>query len=129
MPRWSEGDRLEELERLAANASELRAMQCPEWNADHQHQVLAGQARAQQFTPDYQAAAGHASFDAFSARWRAQQGLCPLSVNHLLLYVAPSDICGPLGQWLSPHVQEAVYAAWAAGDPRSVDMLLHGELG
>ena len=128
MPRWSEGDRLEALERLAADASELRAMQCREWNADHQHQVLAGQARAQQFTPEYQAAAGHASFAAFSARWRAQQGLCPLSVNDLLRYVTPADICA-LGDPLPPHLQDAMYIAWASGDPRDVYQWLRDEFG
>src|SRR5690348_5009320 len=52
-----------------------RQLQCRGWNADPQHQVNAGQARARQFTPAHQQQAGFASWDAFSARWRASGGL------------------------------------------------------
>src|SRR5215467_10289740 len=62
-----------------------RVYQCARWNQDHAHQV----------------AAGHASWDAFSARWRASGGLPPLTADAARRYVTPEMIRGPLGMLLS----------------------------
>jgi hypothetical protein len=93
-----------------------RRLQCQGWNADHTHPVLAGRGRAQQFTRAYQQAAGHASWDAFSARWRALQGLGPLSAEAVRRYLTPDLIRGPLGLDLRPELQQTIYRAWCAGN-------------
>jgi len=56
-----------------------RVYRCVTWNADHAHRV----------------AAGHASWDAFSARWRASGGLPPLSTGAVRRYVTVDMIRGP----------------------------------
>lgn len=84
---------------------ERRIRQCQEWNADHGHQV----------------AAGLASFDAFSARWRAAQGMSPLFVEAVRRYVLPAMIRGPLGQPLSAEQQEEIWRAWCAGNLQAVE--------
>jgi hypothetical protein len=58
--------------------------QCLQWNSGPEHQRLAGQARARQFTREHQAQAGQSSYVAVSARWRAGQGLAPLSLDAAL---------------------------------------------
>ncbi len=92
-----------------------RRLQCQGWNADHTHQVLAGKARAQQFTPDYQQTAGFASWEAFSARWRASGGLAPLSADAARKYVIPDLIRGACGLAVPPDLQQTIYRAWCAG--------------
>jgi hypothetical protein len=89
--------------------------QCLAWNSDPAHQRVAGQARARQFTKDSQTQAGQRSFSAFSARWRASQGLAPLSAEAAVHYVTIEDIRGPLGQPLPAAVRAQVYAAWCSG--------------
>jgi hypothetical protein len=64
-----------------------RRLLCQGWNAERAHQVRAGKARAQQFTTAHQRAAGQAAFTAFSARWRAAQGLAPLSAEAVGRYL------------------------------------------
>lgn len=73
------------------------------WDADSTHQRLAGLA----------------SWAAFSARWRARQGL-PLLHPLDVQYLAPADFCNGHGQPLPPEVQrrrfrEYVAAAIACG--------------
>lgn len=92
-----------------------RAEQSLDWNSDLAHQRLAGQARARQFTGDYQAQAGHRAYAAFSARWRAGHGLAPLSVEAAVRYVTIEEIRGPLDQPLPAALRVAVYAAWCTG--------------
>lgn len=89
--------------------------QCLEWNRDPAHQRMAGQARSRQFTRDYQTQAGHCCFAAFSARWRAGQGLAPLSVEAAQGYVTIDHIRGPLGQVVPPALRAEVYAARCTG--------------
>lgn len=103
-------------------ARDRRVAQCQQWNTDASHQVLAGKARAAQFTPESQAAAGHASFEAFSARWRAAQGASPLFAEAVRKYVLPAMIRGPLGQPLPPDLQEEIWRAWCAGNPYGVEV-------
>ena len=67
-------------------------LQCRGWNADPAHQIAAGRARAARFTHEYQSEAGHTAFAAFSARWRASQGLPPLSADDARKYVTPEMI-------------------------------------
>ena len=93
---------------------------CQGWNADRTHQVLAGKARAQQFTTAYQQAAGHAAWDAFSARWRALQDLAPLSAQAGRKYLTPDLICGSLGLELQPALQQSIYQARCAAYLRHV---------
>jgi len=76
-----------------------RVYQCARWNQDHAHQV----------------AAGHASWDAFSARWRASSGLAPLTVDATRRYVTPEMICGPLGMLLSERLRAEIHRAWCVG--------------
>jgi hypothetical protein len=76
-----------------------RVYQCARWNADHAHQV----------------AAGRASWDAFSARWRASTGLAPLTVEAARRYVTSEQIRGPLGTFLPEALRAAVHRAWSAG--------------
>src|SRR5438552_133284 len=73
------------------------------WDADRAHQHLAGLA----------------SWTAYSARWRARQGL-PLLHPMDVQYLSPADFCNGCGQPLSPEVQrrrfrEYVAAAVACG--------------
>jgi hypothetical protein len=60
-----------------------RILHCRGWNAGPAHQLAAGRARARQFIREFQSAAGHAAFAAFSARWRVSEGLPPLSAEAL----------------------------------------------
>jgi hypothetical protein len=76
-----------------------RVYHCARWNQDHAHQV----------------AAGHANWDAFSARWRASSGLAPLSVEAARRYVTPDLIRGPMGSLLPEGLRHAIYRAWLAG--------------
>jgi hypothetical protein len=78
--------------------------------------VAAGKARAAQFTTTSQSAAGHASFDAFSARWRACQRLSPLTVQAARRYITPEHIRGELGILLPTRLRVAVCRAWHAGE-------------
>lgn len=103
-----------------------RQLQCRGWNADAQHQVKAGQARARQFTPASQQQAGFASWDAFSARWRASGGLCPLSAAAVRKYVTPEMIRHPFRP-VSPERQQEIYRAWCAGVVAGVVAWLAGE--
>jgi len=73
------------------------------WDADRAHQRLAGLA----------------SWAAYSARWRARQGL-PLLHPLDVQYLSPADFCNGRGQPLPPEVQrrrfrEYVEAAVASG--------------
>lgn len=103
-----------------------RQLQCRGWNADAQHQVKAGQARARQFTPASQQRAGMASWSAFSARWRASGGLCPLSAEAVRKYVTPTMIRHPFRP-VSPERQQEIYRAWCAGVVAGVVNWLAGE--
>jgi hypothetical protein len=76
-----------------------RVYQCARWNADHAHQV----------------AAGRASWDAFSARWRASGGLPPLSADAARRYVTPEMVRGPLGTLLPEALRQTIHRAWCAG--------------
>jgi hypothetical protein len=80
-------------------ATMRRVYRCKRWNADPAHQAMAG----------------HASFDAFSARWRASSGLAPLSAEAVRKYVTPDMIRGVLGLFLPAYFQQAIYRAWCAG--------------
>lgn len=66
--------------RRGVVSSRLRE-RCRRFNAAHALQVAAGKARAAEFTLAHQARFGHVSFSAFSARWRAEQGMAPLSAG------------------------------------------------
>jgi hypothetical protein len=76
-----------------------RVYQRKRWNADPAHQSLAG----------------HASFDACSARWRASSGLAPLSAEATKKYVTPDMIRGVIGLFLPTYLQAVVHRAWCAG--------------
>ena len=97
-----------------------RMDQCNGWNSDPDHQRVAGQARARQFSHEHQVEAGHHAFSAYSARWRAGQGLPPLSVEAVVRYVTIEDIRGPLGQELPAVVRAEIYQAWCDGHRVSV---------
>ena len=87
-------------ERLCApHLSDWRRLQCRGWNADLAHQQRAGMA----------------SWSAFSARWRASGGLCPLSAAAVRKYVTPEMIRGACGLLVSPERQQDIYRAWCAG--------------
>lgn len=88
-----------------------RIAQLRRLNQDHAHQV----------------AAGHASWRAQSARWRASCGLCPLSAVDVQRYVSPSMIRTALGFPLSPALQDTIYRAWCAGRSESVDAWLSAD--
>jgi len=62
------------------------------WNADSEHQSIAGVA----------------SWAAFSARWRARQGL-PLLHPLDVQYLTPQDFCNRSGRPLSPEVQRRLF--------------------
>ncbi len=105
-----------------------RRAQCCAWNADRQHQVMAGRARAHAFTRDYQSAAGHASFAAFSARMRAGNGSPQLFPEAAAKYVAPEQIGSYVGP-LPSELQQIIHAAWAAGNGWGIDHWLGEPLG
>ena len=63
-----------------------------QWNTDEAHQRMAGLA----------------SWAAFSARWRARQGL-PLLHAMDVQYLTPGDFCNGRGCRLSPEVQRRVF--------------------
>ncbi len=88
-----------------------RVHQCARWNADHAHQV----------------ASGHASWDAFSARWRASSGLAPLSIHAARRYVTPDMIRGPLGMLLPERLRVEIYRAWCVGQLFGVEAWLAEE--
>jgi hypothetical protein len=75
---------------------QLRRRQCRGWNADYAHQVMAGQA----------------TFAAFSARWRAEQGMAPLSAEAVRKYLRP-ELIRSLGAPLPPALQARIYRAWS----------------
>src|SRR6266568_2411265 len=66
--------------------------------------------RFQEFNanPEHQRLAGCASWAAFSARWRARQGLPLLHPMHVQ-YLTPQDFCTGLGQPLSPTQQRRLF--------------------
>lgn len=76
---------------------------------------MAGRVRAQAFTSAYQSAAAHAQQTQFSAQWRAEQGLPPLSAEAVRRYLTPQLIRGPLGRPLDAVLQARIYRAWCAG--------------
>lgn len=59
----------------------------------------------------HQRMAGCASWAAFSARWRARQGL-PLLWPGQVQYLSPHDFCNGLGHPLPPAEQRRVYRAY-----------------
>lgn len=101
-----------------------RAARCRRWNRGAAHQRTAGQSRAQAFTPDHQTRAGHASWDASSARWRAMQGLCPLSAHAARRYVRPADIRAASGLAIPPGLAVVIWSAWGSGVVAGVDAWL-----
>jgi hypothetical protein len=94
---WPEGTTSRFCPHCVAHAR--RVYQCQRWNTD----------------PAHQSAAGHASYTAFSARWRAGQGLPPLTVEAVCRYVTPEHIRAELGILLPSRLQETIYRAWCAG--------------
>jgi hypothetical protein len=73
------------------------------WNADSEHQSMAGLA----------------SWAAFSARWRARQGL-PLLHPLDVQYLTPQDFCNSLGHPLAPEVQRRLFREYVEAAIRSV---------
>jgi hypothetical protein len=68
---------------------------------------------------EHQQLAGLASWAAFSARWRARQGLSllhPLDVH----YLTPQDFCNSLGHPLSPEVQRRMFREYVQAAVRSL---------
>ncbi|MBA2679035.1 MAG: hypothetical protein H0U76_11650 [Ktedonobacteraceae bacterium] len=100
-----------------------RADQCRAWNADHQHQRLAGQARAKQFTSEHQSHAALAGYRAFSLRFRAGNGGPQLFPRDAAKYLSPADI-RLFGQSLPPPLQAVILAAWTSGKPWGVEYWL-----
>jgi hypothetical protein len=99
---------------LPPPSSDERTSRCQKWSAVHAHQVAAGKARTAQMTREERSVYGHATFDAFSARFRAQQGLPPLSAVTALRYLTPEHI-RRVGMPLAPPLSETIYRAWCAG--------------
>lgn len=99
-------------------------LRCQAWNADRAHQVMAGKARAKQFTTAHQSAAGVASFAAFAARFRAEHGSPPLNGQWVARYVTSEQVRGPMGIALPAPLQAIVHAAWCAGLPYGIDYWL-----
>ena len=67
----------------------------------------------------HQHRAGLASWEAFSARWRAKQGLPLLSPLHVQ-YLTPQDFCSGTGRPLTPAEQRRLfrhYICLAMGQP------------
>lgn len=99
------------------------SQRCKAWNRDRDHQRRAGKGRASSFTSEYQSAAGHASFDAFSARFRAMIGGSPLT-HRGAQYVRLQDI-GHFSLILTDEEKRYVLGRWAYhGDLRDVEVLL-----
>ena len=92
-----------------------RMDQCHCWNSDPDHQRVAGQARARQFTHEHQVEAGQQSFSAYSSRWRARQGLVPLSAEDAQKYVTIEEIRWPLGEPLPAALRAEIYQVWCSG--------------
>ncbi len=106
-----------------------RAAQCRTWNALRVHQVAAGRARAAQMTLEERRAFGHAAFSAFSARFRAVQGLPPLSAAAAQRYLTPHDVRRlglPLAP-ITPPLAETIHRAWCAGQLLPVSAWLGDE--
>jgi hypothetical protein len=95
---------------------------CQTWNQDHLHQVMAGQARAAQRTPEEQSQYGGLAWLAFMTRFRAQVGQAPYTTEGLH-YISPGDI-RLVGTPLAPRLAQLVYQAWCQGDLRSVTAIL-----
>src|SRR5215471_14946154 len=72
------------------------------WNAESEHQSMAGVA----------------SWTAFSARWRARQGL-PLLHPLDVQYLTPQDFCNSKGYPLSPEVQRRLFREYVEAAVRS----------
>jgi hypothetical protein len=106
---WPEGATTQHCRRCLNRIR--RVYRCARWNADHVHQV----------------AAGHASWDAFSARWRASGGLAPLSVNAARRYVTPEMIRGPLGMLLPERLRAEIHRTWCMGQLLGVEAWLSEE--
>lgn len=106
---WPEGTTSRFCARCLATMR--RAYQCRTWNAD----------------PDHQRQAGHASFAAFSARWRASSGLVPLSAEAVRRYLTPEHVRGPLGALLPARLRGEIYRAWCAGHLLPVEAWLTDE--
>jgi hypothetical protein len=94
---WPEGTTSQYCPRCLRHLQ--RVYQCQRWNAD----------------PVHQSAVGHASYTAFSARWRAGQGLAPLTVEAARRYVTQEHIRAELGILLPTRLQETIHRAWCAG--------------
>jgi hypothetical protein len=99
---------------LPTPMSDERGSRCRQWNAEHAHQVAAGKARAAQMSREECIAFGYAAFDAFSARFRALQGLPPLSASAAIRYLTPEHI-RRLGMPLAATLAESIYQAWCVG--------------
>lgn len=76
-----------------------------QWNADRAHQRMAGLA----------------SWAAFSARWRARQGL-PLLHPMDVQYLTPGDFCNGQGSPLSPEVQRRLFRHYVSAAVQSGQM-------
>jgi hypothetical protein len=109
-----------------SRSREHLAERCRAWNANHARQVSAGRARAAELTVEYQRRAGNAAWNAFSTRFRAQQGLAPLSAEPIGRYLAPEDV-RYLGSPLAPALRERTYRAWSASDFRHVSAWLRDD--
>ncbi len=70
-------------------------------------------ARVQQWNVEtaHQQMAGLASWAAFSARWRARQGL-PLLFPMQVQYLTPQDFCNGMGYLLSPTEQRRLFRGY-----------------
>jgi hypothetical protein len=101
-----------------------RARQCRRWNAKRDHQVMAGKARAAQFTREHQSTAGLASQAAHFARFRAGHGSPPLCAEWVRDYVTPAMIHGPLSQPPPEPLQRIIFDTWLAGVPYVVSYWL-----
>ena len=88
------------------------AERCRSWNANPLHQMQAGRRRAERFSRAYQMRAAMCSNAAQSARWRARQGIAPLTAEEAQRYVTLEDIRGPLGGPLPYSLRGRIYRAW-----------------
>ncbi len=82
------------------------------WNADGAHQQVAGLA----------------SWVAFSARWRARQGL-PLLHPLDVQYLAPQDFCNGSGRPLAPEVQRRLFREYIQAAVCSLARVTSGRRG
>jgi hypothetical protein len=94
-------------------------------NAEHAHEVAASKERAAQMTHEERIAFGHATYDAFSARLQAVQGLPSLSAVAAQRYLTLDHIWR-LGMPLAPPLAETLYRAWSAGRLLTVSAWLDG---